>query len=77
MPFEGGSNTEIKTEVEEEERKKERKKKKKQENHFLPTQPTWQHEARLGTDSLLCARCNVYPPESPRKGSVSTRGQPL
>ena len=41
MPFEGGSNTEIKTEVEEEERKKERKKEKEKTRKSFPSDTTY------------------------------------
>ena len=41
MPFEGGSNTEIKTEVEEQERKKERKKEKEKTRKSFPSDTTY------------------------------------
>ena len=28
-----------------------------EENYSLQTEPTWEHKALSGTDSILCARC--------------------
>ena len=48
-----------------------------EKNDCPQIEPTWEHEALSGTDSILCARFNVHPMGSPRKGGVSTRGETL
>ena len=37
-------------------------------NYFLQTEPTWEHKALSGTDSVLCARCKSILAEAPQKG---------
>ena len=54
-------------------KKKKRKKEKKEEveeeeNYSLQTEPTWEHKALSGTDSILCARCKSILWEAPEKG---------
>ena len=56
-PVKAVSHTKKEKEVEEE------------ENYSLQTEPSWEHKAPSGTDSILCARCNVYPRVSPEKGA--------
>ena len=54
-------------------RKKEKKRKKKEveeeENYSLETEPTWEHKAFSGTDSIPCSRCKSIPWEAPEKGA--------
>ena len=40
-----------------------------EENYSLQTEPTWEHKALSGTDSILCARCKSVPWEAPEKGA--------
>ena len=35
----------------------------------LQTEPTWEHKALSGTDSVICVTCNVYPMGKPEKGA--------
>ena len=37
-------------------KKKEERKVEEEENYSLQTEPTWEHKALSGTDSILCAR---------------------
>ena len=65
-PLKAVSHTKKKKEVEEE------------ENDSLQTEPTWEHKALSGTDSILCARCkSILWEKPPKKGGVSTRGETL
>ena len=50
-PLKAVSHTKKKKEVEEE------------ENYSLQTEPTWEHKALSEIESILCARCIVYPTE--------------
>ncbi|WP_419581947.1 hypothetical protein, partial [Thiolapillus sp.] len=54
-PLKAVSHTKKKKEVEEE------------ENYSLQTEPTWEHKALSGTDSILCARCKSILWEKPPK----------
>ena len=45
--------------------------------YSLQTEPTWEHKALSGTDSIPCARCMFILWEAPEKGGVSTRGETL
>ena len=40
-----------------------------EENDSLQTEPTWEHKALSGTDSILCARCKSILWEAPEKGA--------
>ena len=48
---------------------KKRVKAKEKEKYSLQTEPTLEHKALSGTDSILCATCNVYPMGVPEKGA--------
>ena len=54
-------------------KKKEKKRKKEEveeeENYSLQTEPTWEHKALSGTDSILCARYKSILWEAPEKGA--------
>ena len=57
-----------KKEVEEEEGEAE-----EEGNYSLQTEPTWEHKALSGTDSILCARCKSILWEAPEKGAYHQR----
>ena len=40
-----------------------------EEDYSLQTEPTWEHKALSGTDSILCARCKSIQREAPEKGA--------
>ena len=44
-----------------------------EENYSLQTEPTWEHKAFSGTDSILCARCKSILREAPEKGAYHQR----
>ena len=44
-----------------------------EENYSLQTEPTWEHKALSGTDSVLCARCKSILWEAPEKGAHHQR----
>ena len=44
-----------------------------EENYSLQTEPTWEHKALSGTDSVLCARCKSILWEAPEKGAYHQR----
>ena len=44
-----------------------------EENYSLQTEPTWEHKALSGTDSILCARCKSILREAPEKGAYHQR----
>ena len=44
-----------------------------EENYSLQTEPTWEHKALSGTDSILCARCKSILWEAPEKGAYHQR----
>ena len=44
-----------------------------EENYSLQTEPTWEHKALFGTDSILCARCKSILREAPEKGAYHQR----
>ena len=51
-------------------KKKEKKEEvEEEENHSLQTEPTWEHKAFSGIDSILCARCKAALWEAPEKGA--------
>ena len=41
-----------------------------EENYSLQTEPTREHKALSGTDSILCARCKSILWEAPEKGET-------
>ena len=43
------------------------------ENYSLQTEPTWEHKALSGTDSILYARCKSILWEAPEKGAYHQR----
>ena len=48
---------------------KKKKEVEEEENYSLQTEPTWEHKALSGTDSVLCARCKSILWEAPEKGA--------
>ena len=56
-PLKAVSHTKKKKEVEEE------------ENYYPQTEPTREHKALSGIDSILCARCKSILWEAPEKGA--------
>ncbi|WP_419595397.1 hypothetical protein, partial [Thiolapillus sp.] len=61
-PLKAVSHTKKKKEVEEE------------ENYSLQTEPTWEHKALSGTDSILCARCkSILWEKPPKRGRINQR----
>ena len=41
-----------------------------EENYSLQSEPTWEHKALFGTDSVLYARCKSILWEAPEKGET-------
>ena len=54
-----------------------RRREEKGNDSLIQTEPTQEHTALSGTDSILCARCKSILWEAPEKGGVSTRGETL
>ena len=50
------------------EREREREE-EEEEDYSLQTEPTWEHKALSGTDSILCARCKSILREASEKGA--------
>ena len=50
-------------------RKKKKGEREENKNYSLQTEPTWEHKALFGTDSILCARCKSILWEAPEKGA--------
>ena len=44
-----------------------------EENDSLQTEPTWEHKALSGTNSVLCARYKSILWEAPEKGAYQQR----
>ena len=54
-------------------RTRKKKEVEEEENYSLQTEPTWEHKALSGTDSILRARCKSILWEAPEKGAYYQR----